>query len=145
MERQCGNRPTAELMDHYPKLGKRFLLTFWFNLIDSDSDFCDELLPNSGYNLWKQEEVHFWSFVRVEQGKKKMHWLPWNWLSSRKFLRGLGFRDIQLFNKAMGGAFWHNLILYVLFSFLQLLACKLSWRPWSASYTRHTLCLKNWK
>ena len=33
----------------------------------------------------------------VEDGKKKMHWRSWAWLSTPKALGGLGFRDLGLF------------------------------------------------
>jgi hypothetical protein len=41
---------------------------------------------------------HWWGF---EDGRKKMHWRSWSWLSTPKSLGGLGFRDFGLFNQAM--------------------------------------------
>jgi hypothetical protein len=39
----------------------------------------------------------------VEEGKRKMHWRSWEWLSSLKALGGMGFRDLSLLNQAMLG------------------------------------------
>jgi hypothetical protein len=36
-------------------------------------------------------------------GKRKMHWRSWEWLSSPKAMGGLGFRDLVIFNRAMLG------------------------------------------
>jgi hypothetical protein len=38
-----------------------------------------------------------------KDGKRKMHWRSWSWLSSPKSMGGLGFRDLELFNQAMLG------------------------------------------
>lgn len=43
---------------------------------------------------------HWWGF---ENGKRKMHWRSWNWLTTPKFMGGMGFRDMKLFNQAMLG------------------------------------------
>jgi hypothetical protein len=37
----------------------------------------------------------------IEEGKRKLHWRSWDWLSTPKTLGGLGFRDFVLFNQAM--------------------------------------------
>jgi hypothetical protein len=37
----------------------------------------------------------------VEDGKKKLHWRSWKWLSSPKYLEGMGFCDFAMFNQAM--------------------------------------------
>jgi hypothetical protein len=38
-----------------------------------------------------------------KDGKKKLHWRSWDWLSTPKALGGLGFCDFALFNQAMLG------------------------------------------
>jgi hypothetical protein len=42
----------------------------------------------------------WWGF---EDGKRKMHWRSWEWLSTQKSLGGMGFHDLVLFNEAMFG------------------------------------------
>lgn len=36
-----------------------------------------------------------------EDGRRKLHWRSWDWLSAPKALGGMGFRDMVLFNQAM--------------------------------------------
>jgi hypothetical protein len=38
-----------------------------------------------------------------EEGRRKLHWRSWDWLSAPKSAGGLGFRDMILFNQAMLG------------------------------------------
>jgi hypothetical protein len=47
----------------------------------------------------RKEISNFW--WRVEDGKKKFHWRSWKWLSSPKYLGGMGFRDFAMFNQPM--------------------------------------------
>jgi hypothetical protein len=47
----------------------------------------------------RKEISNFW--WRVEDGKKKFHWRSWKWLSSPKYLEGMGFCDFAMFNQAM--------------------------------------------
>jgi hypothetical protein len=42
----------------------------------------------------------WWEF---EDGNRKLHWRAWKWLSASKYLGGLGFRDLAIFNQAMLG------------------------------------------
>jgi hypothetical protein len=37
----------------------------------------------------------------IEEGRKKMNWRSWDWLSTPKVLGGMGFPDLPLFNQAM--------------------------------------------
>jgi hypothetical protein len=43
---------------------------------------------------------NWWGF---ENGQKKMHWKPWEWMTAPKSLGGMGFRDFVIFNQAMLG------------------------------------------
>jgi hypothetical protein len=53
---------------------------------------CDRM-KNSVADNW-------WGF---ENGQKKMHWKPWEWMTAPKSLGGMGFRDFVIFNQAMLG------------------------------------------
>jgi hypothetical protein len=48
----------------------------------------------------------------VEDGKRKLHWRSWDWLSNPKSLGGMGFRDLVLFNQAMLGRQGWRLLTY---------------------------------
>uniref|UniRef100_A0ACD6AVX6 Uncharacterized protein n=1 Tax=Avena sativa TaxID=4498 RepID=A0ACD6AVX6_AVESA len=39
----------------------------------------------------------------VKDGRRKLHWKSWSWLSAPKNLGGMGFREMTLFNQAMLG------------------------------------------
>jgi hypothetical protein len=59
------------------------------------------LVPISNCTALRKAIVDFW--WGVEEGRKKMHWKSWDWLSTPKNQGGMGFRDLALFNRAMLG------------------------------------------
>ena len=58
-------------------------------------------IPMGVCNKLKKPICNFW--WGMENGKKKVHWRSWDWLSSPKYLGGMGFRDMAMFNQAMLG------------------------------------------
>jgi hypothetical protein len=61
---------------------------------------CFELPVGSCDNMRGTISNAWWG---VENGKKKMHWRSWEWLTTPKSLGGVGFRDMSLFNQALLG------------------------------------------
>jgi hypothetical protein len=58
-------------------------------------------IPISTCERMRQAVADYW--WGREDGKRKVHWRSWEWLSTPKSLGGLGFRDFSLFNQAMLG------------------------------------------
>jgi hypothetical protein len=58
-------------------------------------------IPVSTCDALRKAMVDYW--WGIEEGRKKMHWRSWEWLSTPKSLGGMGFRDLNLFNQAMLG------------------------------------------
>jgi hypothetical protein len=58
-------------------------------------------LPISTCDSMRQAIANQW--WGTKDGKKKLHWRSWEWLSTPKNLGGLGFRDLGLFNQSMLG------------------------------------------
>ncbi|XP_022159001.1 uncharacterized protein LOC111025446 [Momordica charantia] len=56
-------------------------------------------LPKKFINELHQVAARFW--WRSGGEDKKIHWLGWNTLRKPKFCGGMGFRDLELFNKAL--------------------------------------------
>jgi hypothetical protein len=66
--------------------------TFIMSCFQLPTSICD--------SLQKAIADYWWGF---EDGRKKMHWSSWAWLSTPKALGGMGFRDFILFNQDMMG------------------------------------------
>jgi hypothetical protein len=64
--------------------------TFVMSFFELSIATCDKIKSVIA-NIW-------WG---VENGKKKMHWRLWEWLSTPKALGGMGFHDLFLFKQAM--------------------------------------------
>jgi hypothetical protein len=61
---------------------------------------CFQLPVSTCVSMRKSIANQWWG---VENGKRKLHWRSWEWLSMLKSLGGMGFRDFLLFNEAMMG------------------------------------------
>jgi hypothetical protein len=103
-------------------------------------------IPVSTCDALQKAMVDYW--WGIEEGRKKMHWRSWEWLSTPKSFGGMGFRDLNLFNQAMlGRQCWR-----LLTDPLSLCARVLKGRyfldcnfwdapqPRSASYTWRSIC-----
>ena len=82
------------------RAGKEIMLKSVAQAIPTYVMSCFRLPDSICENLRATISNHWWGF---EGGKKKMHWRSWDWLTTPKFLGGMGFRDMKLFNQAMLG------------------------------------------
>jgi hypothetical protein len=80
--------------------GNEILLKSVIQAIPTHVMSCFEL-PVSTFDAMRRAVANqWWGF---KDGKKKLHWRSWDWLSTPKALGGLGFCDFALFNQAMLG------------------------------------------
>jgi hypothetical protein len=80
------------------RAGKETLLKSIAQAIPTYIMSCFKLPDNICERMRGTISNHWWGF---EGGKKKMHWKSWNWLTMPKFMGGMGFRDMKIFNQAM--------------------------------------------
>lgn len=64
--------------------------TYAMSCFDLTKTLCDDISTMIGRFWWAQQD-----------NERKMHWLSWECLSSRKEKGGLGYRDLHMFNLAM--------------------------------------------
>lgn len=82
------------------RAGKETLLKSIIQAIPTFIMSCFEL-PKGACRMFRQIIADEW--WGREDGKKKIHWRSWDWLSTPKSLGGMGFRDMHIFNLAMLG------------------------------------------
>ena len=87
----CSDRPML-------RAGKEVFLKSVTQAIPTYVMSCFQIPVSNCDEMRKSIANHWWG---IENGRKKMHWKSWQWLSSPKALGGLGFRDMELFNQAM--------------------------------------------
>jgi hypothetical protein len=62
---------------------------------------CFFLIPVATCSALRKLIADFW--WGFKDGKRKIHWRSWEWLSTPKSLGGMVFRGLALFNEAMLG------------------------------------------
>jgi hypothetical protein len=82
------------------RAGKETLLKAFIQAIPMFIMSCFQIPISTCDTLRKAIADHWCGF---EDEKKKMHWRCWEWLCTPKSLRGMGFRDLVLFNQTMLG------------------------------------------
>jgi hypothetical protein len=82
------------------RFGNEVLLKAVIQAIPTYVMSCFQLPVGTCEEMRKIIANQWWGF---KDGKRKMHWKSWDWLSSPKDLGGLGFRDMEIFNQAMLG------------------------------------------
>jgi hypothetical protein len=91
MVQGCNHRPMS-------RVGKEIMLKSVVQAIPTYIMSCFQL-PNIIYGRMKITiSNHRWGF---EGGKRKMHWKSQGCLATPKFMGGMGFRDMKIFNQAM--------------------------------------------
>jgi hypothetical protein len=66
--------------------------TYVMSSFQNPISICDKMRSTMATQWWG-----------IEDGRRKLHWRSWEWLSAPISLRGMGFRDMVLFNQAMLG------------------------------------------
>lgn len=85
----CRDRPLS-------RVGKEILVKSVAHAIPTYVMSCFQL-PVGVCEKMRRPISNFW--WGVEDGRRKIHWKSWNWLSPPKFLGGMGFRDMAIFNR----------------------------------------------
>lgn len=80
------------------KAGKDVLIKAIAQAIPTYAMSCFDLTKILCDDIGKMICRYWWS---QQENENKMHWLSWDLLCSRKEKRGLGYRDLHLFNLAM--------------------------------------------
>jgi hypothetical protein len=97
----CMWKHLNELSDRLAsRAGKETLLKSVIQDIPTFVMSCFEIPVANCDSMRKTIANHWWG---MENGKRKLHWRSWEWLSTPKALGGMGFRDLPLFNQAMLG------------------------------------------
>jgi hypothetical protein len=87
----CSDRPLS-------RAGNEVFLKSIIQAIPTYVMSCFQLPVSTCDSMRRSIANRWWGF---ENGKKKIYWRSWEWLSTPKALGGLGFRDLEIFNQAI--------------------------------------------